>query len=85
MSTGSSCTGVGCRHPVMVRKVLFRLTSTSRVYLFLFQTGAQHSASAYSRARAEVDVLAPHPVPAKRQIRALRTRTLTYQILKEGK
>ena len=39
-STGSSSTGVGCRHPVMICRVLFRLTSTSRVCLLLLQTSS---------------------------------------------
>ena len=47
-STGSCSTGVGCKHPAIVRKVQFRLTSKRLVCLLLLHTGAQYSTSAYS-------------------------------------
>ena len=34
-STGSCSTGVGCKHPVIIRRVQFRLTSNKLVCLLL--------------------------------------------------
>ena len=62
-STGS--TGVGFKHPVIIRRVQLMLTSNGLVCLLLLQVGAQYSFSAYTSAGAEVrnvDGLAPHPV-----------------------
>ena len=64
-STGSFSTGVGCKHPVIVRRVQLRLTSNRLVCLLLLHVGAQYSAGAYTSARAEVrsvDGLAPSTV-----------------------
>ena len=65
-STGSCSTGVGRKHPVIVRRVRPRLTSTRLVCLLLLHAGAQHSYGAYTSARAEarsVDELAPISYP----------------------
>ena len=53
-SRGSCSTGVGCKHPVIIRRVQFRLTSTKLVCLLLLHVGAQYLAGAYTSARAEV-------------------------------
>ena len=66
--TGSCSTGVGCKHPVIVRRVQLRVTSDRLMCLLLLHVGAQYSAGAYTSARVElrsVDGLAPHPVPAR--------------------
>ena len=73
-STGSCSTGVGCRHPVIIRRVQFWLTSNKLVCLLLLHVGAQYSEGAYTSARAEVlsvDGLAPHPVPTSLCMSAL--------------
>ena len=48
-STRSYSIGVGCKHPVIIRRAQSKL-----VCLLLLQIGAQYSAGAYSSARAEV-------------------------------
>ena len=79
-STGSCSTGVGCKHPVIVRRVQLRLTSDRLVCLLLLHVGAQYSAGAYTSARAEVrsvDGLAPHPIPTSLRMSALHAMTLS--------
>ena len=79
-STGSYSTGVGCKHPVIVRRVQSRLTSNRLVCQLLFHVGAQYSGGAYTSDRAEVrsvDGLAPHPVPTSLQMSALHAMTLS--------
>ena len=41
-STGNCSTGVGCKHPVIVRRVQLRLTSNRLVCLLLLHVGAQY-------------------------------------------
>ena len=74
-STESCSTGDGCKHPVIIRRVQLRLTSSRLVCLLLLHIGEQYSAGAYTSARAEVrsvDGLAPHPVPTSLRMSALR-------------
>ena len=51
---GSCSTGVGCKHPVIIRREQLRLTSSRLVSLLLLHVGAQYSAGAYTSARIEV-------------------------------
>ena len=53
-STGSCSTGVGCKNPVIIRRMQLRLTSNRLVCLLLLHVGGQYSAGAYTSARAEV-------------------------------
>ena len=56
--------GVGPKHPVIMRKALFKTLSMRRVCALRYQTGAQYSAVEYTKDRAAVGgVLAPalHP------------------------
>ena len=79
-STGSCCTGVGYKYPVILRRVQLRLTSSRLVCLLLLHVGAQYSAGAYTSARAEVrsvDGLAPYPVTTSLRMSALRAMTLS--------
>ena len=65
---------------MIVRKVQFRLTSSRMVCLLLLYAGEQHSAGAYTSARAEVrsvDGLPPNPVPTSLWMSALRAMTLS--------
>ena len=79
-NTGSCSTGVGCKYPVIIRRVQLRLTSSMLVCLLLLHVGAQYSVGAYTSAMAEVrsvDGLAPHPVPTSLWMSALRAMTLS--------
>ena len=79
-STGSCSIGVGCKHPVIIRSLQLRLTSSRLVCLPLLHAGAQHSAGAYKSARAEVrsaDGPATHPVLASLPVSALLAMTLS--------
>ena len=79
-STGSCSTGVGCKNSVIARRVQLRLTSSGLVCLLLLHVGAHYSAGAYTTASAEVrsvDGLAPHPVPTRLRMSALRAMTLS--------
>ena len=74
---------LGCKQPVIIRRVQFRLTSNKLVCLFLLHVGAQYSAGAYTSARAEgrsVDGLAPHPVPTSLRMSALPAMTLSLSL-----
>ena len=77
--TGKAATGVGFRHPVMIRRALFIATSTLLACGLLHQTGAQYSAAEKTRAWVDIrSVLAeaPQVVPARRRIRATLDVTL---------
>ena len=79
-SAGGMPASTGCKHPVIVRRMQFRLTSNRPVCLLLLHVGAQYSAGGYTSARAEVrsvDGLAPHPVPTSLRMSALRAMTLS--------
>ena len=79
-STGSCPTGVGRKHPVIIRRVQSRLTSSRLACLPLLHATAQHSAGAYTSTRAEAqsaDGLAPHPEPTSLRTSAPRVMTLS--------
>jgi len=61
---GRVSAGVGCRHPVTIRKASLMAGSMRRVWALRHQTGAQYSAVECSKARVAIrNVVAPAPQP----------------------
>jgi len=61
---GMLSAGVGCRHPVTIRKASLMAGSMKRAWALRHQTGAQYSALEWTRARVAVrNIVAPAPQP----------------------
>ena len=61
---GRLSAGVGCRHPVTIRKASLMVGSMRRVWALRHQTGGQYSAVEWTRARVAIcRVVAPSPQP----------------------